>query len=333
MEPAEFLVHGAAAVADGGHEDVAAEQLAAAETALAVAAVGIDRDGAALERDGDGFARPGIDHIFVNAAHDGDAKRFFLRTLRVARQGGDIGRVIHHVVAEAALRHAHVLERLAHEPEHGQRAAEQERAVGRGVFFDDLARDKAVLARPVGVVGEHMHDFDVRTFGADLIQLILEHDIVRLDRTIEDRQPAAVHLAVGDLLGHGVKRRDAAAAGQRDELGRVAQRLPIERAERQRAREHIADMDVFKEVVRHEVRHVAAHGDLEKRVLAARFVRRGGDRIRPREQALADLQAEVHELAALEHRNVPVRGLEAERFCRRGRIADVRDAQLHLTRV
>ncbi len=59
MEPAEFLVHGAAAVADGGHEDVAAEQLAAAETALAVAAVGIDRDGAALERDGDGFARPG----------------------------------------------------------------------------------------------------------------------------------------------------------------------------------------------------------------------------------------------------------------------------------
>ena len=92
-------------------------------------------------------------------------------------------------------------------------------------------------------------------------------------------------------------------------------------------------MDVFKEVVRHEVRYVAAHGDLEKRVLAARFVRRGGDRIRPREQALADLQAEVHELAALEHRNVPVHGLEAERFCRRGRIADVRDAQLHLTRV
>ena len=100
MEPAEFLVHGAAAVADGGHEDVAAEQLAAAETARAVAAVGIDRDGAALERDGDGFARPGIDHIFVNAAHDGDAKRLFLRTLRVARQGGDIGRVIHHLWAQ-----------------------------------------------------------------------------------------------------------------------------------------------------------------------------------------------------------------------------------------
>ena len=92
-------------------------------------------------------------------------------------------------------------------------------------------------------------------------------------------------------------------------------------------------MDVFKKVVRYEIRHVAAHGDLEKRVLAARFIWRGGDRVRPREQTFADLQAEVHELAALEHRDVPVRGFEPERFCRRGRVADVRDAQLHLARV
>ena len=100
MEPAHFLIHFAPPVADGRNEYISRQQLAAAEAALAVAAVGVDRDGAALERDGDGFARPGIDHIFVNAAHDGDAKRLFLRTLRVARQGGDIGRVIHHLWAQ-----------------------------------------------------------------------------------------------------------------------------------------------------------------------------------------------------------------------------------------
>ena len=40
VEPAELLVHLAAAVADGADEDIAGEELAAAEAALAVAAVG-----------------------------------------------------------------------------------------------------------------------------------------------------------------------------------------------------------------------------------------------------------------------------------------------------
>ena len=53
MEPAHLLVHAAAAVADRGDEDLAREQMAAAEAALAVAAVGVDRDARALERDGD----------------------------------------------------------------------------------------------------------------------------------------------------------------------------------------------------------------------------------------------------------------------------------------
>ena len=40
VEPAELLVHLAAAVADGADEDIAGKELAAAEAALAVAAVG-----------------------------------------------------------------------------------------------------------------------------------------------------------------------------------------------------------------------------------------------------------------------------------------------------
>ena len=94
MKPAQFLIHGAAAVTDGGYEDVAAEQLAAAETAFAIAAVGVDGNGAALERNGDGFARLCVDDILVNAAHDGDVKCLSFRALRVTGQDGDVGRVV-----------------------------------------------------------------------------------------------------------------------------------------------------------------------------------------------------------------------------------------------
>ena len=52
MEPAELLVHLAAAVADGADEDVAREEPAAAEAALAVAAVRVHRDRRALALDG-----------------------------------------------------------------------------------------------------------------------------------------------------------------------------------------------------------------------------------------------------------------------------------------
>ncbi len=55
VEPAHLLVHTAPAVSDGRDKDIAGEQMAAAEPALAVAAVGVHRDGGALQRHGHGF--------------------------------------------------------------------------------------------------------------------------------------------------------------------------------------------------------------------------------------------------------------------------------------
>ena len=79
MEPAHFLIHFAPPVADGRNEYISRQQLAAAEAALAVAAVGIDRDGTALERDGDGFARLCVNHVLVNTAPK--SKRFLRKDI------------------------------------------------------------------------------------------------------------------------------------------------------------------------------------------------------------------------------------------------------------
>ena len=194
-------------------------------------------------------------------------------------------------------------------------AAEHICAVRRRIFFDKLLCYEALFALPCRVVRKNVHDLDSFAFGADLVKLSFEHDIIRLHRAIEYRERTAAHFAVGYLLCHGVKRRDAAAACEGDYVFRIAQRLPIKSAEWQRTVEHVAGLYVFKQVVGHEIRHVAAHGYLEKRLLAARLIRSRGNGIRSCEQALAYSQAEVYELAALEHGDVPVNGLKAEGFC------------------
>ena len=146
MEPAHLLVHAAASVADGGDEDLALQQVAAAEAAFAVAAVGVDGDAGALQGDGDRLGGRGVDDILVDAAQNRDLEGPGLGALRVAGQGGDIGGVVHHVVAEAAGTDTHLVQRLLHEAEHGQRAAEHIGTVGGGILFDDLAGDEALLA-------------------------------------------------------------------------------------------------------------------------------------------------------------------------------------------
>ena len=330
MEPAHLLVHHAAAVADRGDEDLAREQVAAAEAALAVAAVGVDRDTRPLERHGHGLGRLRVDHILMDAAQDRDLEGLRLGALGVARQGGDVGGVIDHVVAEAAHGHAHVVQGLLDEAEHRQGAAEHIGAVGRGVLLDDLAGDKALLPFPLWLVREDVDDLHVGAGGLDRGELVLEDDVVCLDRAVENGELDALHLAVRDLLGHGVERRDAGAAGQGHELAGIAQGLPVEEAEGQRALEDVADLHVGKEIVGHQVRHVAADGDLEEGVLPSRLKGGGGDGVGPREDAVADLEAEIHILAALERGDVPVGGLEAEDAGGGGRLADAHDLEEHM---
>ena len=91
MEPAHLLVHTAASVSDGGDKDFTFQQVAAAEAALAVAAVGINGNPGALQRNGNRLGSRGVDHILMDAAQDGDLKSFGLCALRVTGQRGDIG--------------------------------------------------------------------------------------------------------------------------------------------------------------------------------------------------------------------------------------------------
>ena len=107
VEPAHLLVHAAAAIAHGRDEDLTGEQMAAAEAALAVAAVGVDLDAGALQSHSHGLGGVGLDHILLDAADHGDLEGLGLGALGVAGAGGDVGGVIDHVVAEAARGHAH----------------------------------------------------------------------------------------------------------------------------------------------------------------------------------------------------------------------------------
>ena len=135
------------------------------------------------------------------------------------------------------------------------------------------------------------------------------------------------------FLGHGHERGNSAAAGQGNYLFRVSHRFPVEVPEGERALERIADTDVLKEIIRDEIGDIAPYRDLKKRIFASGLIGRGGDRIWPRQNALAYLQSEVYILAALEHGYVPVSGFESESTARGGGFTDPDDFKCHLRRM
>ena len=72
VEPAEFLVHGSAAIAYRRDEDVACEELGSAVSALAASAVGVDRDACSLECYSYRLVCCCVDDILMDAAPYGD---------------------------------------------------------------------------------------------------------------------------------------------------------------------------------------------------------------------------------------------------------------------
>ena len=91
MEPAHLLVHAAASVSDRGDKDFTFQQVAAAEAALAVAAVGINGNPGTLQRNGNRLGSRGVDDILMDTAQDRDLKGLGLGALRVTGECGDIG--------------------------------------------------------------------------------------------------------------------------------------------------------------------------------------------------------------------------------------------------
>ena len=104
-------------------------------------------------------------------------------------------------------------------------------------------------------------------------------------------------------------------------------------AEGQGGLQHVALVDLLEEVIGHQVGHVPADGDLKEGVLPSGLKRRRGDGVGTGELALADLQAEVHILAALEHGDVSVQRLEAVGAGAGRGLADGDHLHLHLVRV
>lgn len=110
MEPAQLLVHFTPPVTYRGDEDVPGEQLAAAEAALAVAAVSVDRYRAALKSDSDRLGCPRFDDIFLDPAQDGNSKGLSLGSLRIPGQRGYVGEIVHNIMTETSLRHTHLIQ-------------------------------------------------------------------------------------------------------------------------------------------------------------------------------------------------------------------------------
>ena len=175
-----------------------------------------------------------------------------------------------------------------------------------------------------------MDNFHIRTGLFNGIELILENDVVGLDGTVEDGELAALHLPVHNFLGHGVEGGDAAAAGQRDDVFAVAKRFPVEETEGQRTLKLVPDLHILKEIVRDKIGDVAADRDFEEGVLTTRFIRGGGNGVGTGENTLADLQAEVYILAALEHGDVSVGRLKAEDAGSGRGLADIDDLEGHV---
>ena len=86
MEPAHFLVHLASAVAYRGDKNVTFQQMAAAESAFAVAAVRVDGNTRALEGYRHRLGRSSVDHIFMDAADNGDLECLGLCSLGISGQ-------------------------------------------------------------------------------------------------------------------------------------------------------------------------------------------------------------------------------------------------------
>lgn len=93
MKPAHLLIHLAPPVADGRNENIACKKLTAAEAALAVSAVSVDRDRAALKRYGNRFGSFRLNDIFMHAAHDAYFERLFLRAEAQVKPRADVDKL------------------------------------------------------------------------------------------------------------------------------------------------------------------------------------------------------------------------------------------------
>ena len=112
-------------------------------------------------------------------------------------------------------------------------------------------------------------------------QFILQDDIIRLYGTVQHCELTAFHFTVGNFPCHAHEWSNTGPACQSDDLPGIAQRFPVEGAERQCTVKHITLVHIFKHVIWHKIRHITADGNLKERLFGPRLIGRRGNGIRP----------------------------------------------------
>ena len=167
------------------------------------------------------------------------------------------------------------------------------------------------------LIGENVHDLHLVRRGGDGVKLVPEEDRVGRAVAEEDRETEVLD-TVADGARHGVKRRDAAAAGECNDVRRVAVRFIVERTEPLGAEKPVALLEMVEQPVRGKAGGIALDGDGDRSF--QRLFRGGGDGVRTADKALADGELERHILSGAEVRGrFAVRAAEHERFGAGGR--------------
>ena len=264
----------------------------------------------------------------MDAAHDGQRIGLVLLFDRIARESCDVLRLSEDLEADSPRGHVELFDLLSQEFVHDLRTADEIGRVALRVLFDQLRGEEAALAGPVRFVArEHVDDVHAIAFQSS--KLVLQNDVIRRHRAVQDRQ-LRVHRAVCDLLCHGRERRDADAACQRHDVMRVAERFIVELSESHIALYAIADFQFGVDVIANQpVALAAPHGDLDIPVLLPCLERRGRDRIRAAQNLAVELECERNELSRIERGQLAAADLfKAHGLCRGACGADVRDREI-----
>ena len=119
-----------------------------------------------------------------------------------------------------------------------------------------------------------MGDFDLVAGGSQLLKFVLKED--RIFRPVaEDDSQVEVFCAVRDGFGHGQERRDAAAAGERDDIRRVPEVFIIEIALGTGGGELVSDFGICEKIVCRKSVRLGLHCDCQSAL--ERILRSGAD--------------------------------------------------------
>ena len=208
-------------------EILAGDDFGAAPAALAGPAPRRSYDACALYSYEYGLLAAGRDRVLVRALADGQRETLARRAFRISRNLGYVFGDAHDLPADVLFRKIELRKLGLKEAVHSPGTADEHAVLLRSQPLYEVRCDEAVLITLLLLVGEHVENFDLVAGGSQLLELLLEEDGI-LGTVSEQDGQIEVLSPVRDGFGHGKERRDAAAAGERDDIRRVPEIFIIE---------------------------------------------------------------------------------------------------------